>query len=566
MADLTSQISLLYRQSIDALVSFGPESLLWLTVLLSATIICMTVWALKERKYIAALSHDMREQEQQQQRELVDLQHSFQLSEHDYESRLVNMSEQLGVARRRADSIGDQLQAAQAAYYSAINERDVAIEKCAQIPVLTEHSDILDRQLDRYRTEAGLAQTEVAALGVQLKEEQKAAADKLKVLDDAKERLGHEFETLANRIFEAKTEKMESRHKQALESTLTPLRDQLSGFKKKVEDVYEKETRERMSLLHEVSALKNLNQKMSSDAVNLTRALKGDNKYQGNWGELILERVLENSGLSKGREYETQLSMNDEDGKRRVPDVIVHLPDNRDLVIDAKASLVDYERFCSAEDEQEKQAALQAHISSVRRHIKDLSIKAYQELDAVQTLDFVFIFIPIESAFLLAFENDNAMFQEAYDRNIVVVSPTTLLATLRTVQNIWRYERQNKNAEIIAKQAGGLHDQFVRVLESLGEMGRQIEKTQSSYDTMMSRFTTGKGNLLNRVKGLENLGAKTRKQMPAEMDSLLQDNNGLDPSTADQVENTPRPNNAERSAKTTKKLQAKNKKIIETEI
>ena len=450
----------------------------------------------------------------EQEHTVTELSHTLDMQKRDAESKQGHLSEQLGVARRRADTLENRLQDAQAAYHSALNERDVAQEKNKQIGVLGARNEEIERQLDAKRTEHSISQSELSALAVRLTEERKAASEKLKILEDARERLSKEFEVLANRIFEDKSEKMLKSNKHALETTLNPLREQLSGFKQKVEDVYDKETRERLSLLHEVNSLKDLNQKMSADALNLTKALKGDNKLQGNWGELVLERVLEDSGLKKGREYEVQVNLSSEDGKRRLPDVIVHLPDSRDLVIDSKVSLVDYERYCTAESDEDKRLALQAHTQSMRRHIKSLSIKDYAGLEGVRTLDFVFVFVPIEPAFLLAFEHDQGLFREAYDRNIIVVSPTTLLATLRTVQNLWRYDAQNKNAEKIASKAGGLHDQFVLVLESMEDMGRQLDKASSSYDSMMNRFSKGRGNLVNRTRELEKLGAKTKRQIP----------------------------------------------------
>lgn len=481
----------------------------------------------KAGKLAAQIAHIEYEQER------TELQHTVEIQSQDFATRSTHLTEQLGVTRRRADTLEDRLQDAQAAYHSALNERDVAQEQTRQLPILQARLEKMDRQLEGHRTELGISQAELSALNVRLTEERKAAVEKLKILEDAKERLSKEFEVLANRIFEDKSDKLIKRNKQSLETTLNPLREQLTGFRKKVEDVYDKETRERVSLLHEVNSLKELNQKMSADALNLTKALKGDNKLQGNWGELVLERVLEDSGLKKGREYELQKSFNAADGQRRLPDVIVHLPDARDLVIDSKVSLLDYDRYCAEDDEEQKQFALQGHIQSMRRHVKSLSIKDYASLDGVRTLDFVFVFVPIEPAFLLAFEHDQSLFQEAYDRNVIVVSPTTLLATLRTVQNLWRYDDQNKNAEKIARLAGGLHDQFALVLESMDDMGRQLEKASSSFDTMMKRFSQGKGNLVNRTRELEKLGAKTKRQIPTgihernssvDLDTLVEEN------------------------------------------
>lgn len=510
MAALTNWYTLIVNYT----GNLGAEFVLWLLVGLSCAAVALLIGWLRAKKHYRNRLATAEILRLEQEHTVTGLQHSLDIQQRDSQSKQAHLSEQLGVARRRLDTLEDRLQDAQAAYHSALNERDVAQEKNKQIEILQARSEQLDRQLDTKRTEHSISQSELSALNVKLTEERKAASEKLKVLEDARERLTKDFEVLANRIFEDKTEKMEKRNKQTLESTLNPLREQLSGFKKKVEDVYDKETRERLSLLHEVNSLKDLNQKMSADALNLTKALKGDNKLQGNWGELVLERVLEDSGLKKGREYEIQVNLTASDGRRRLPDVIVHLPDERDLVIDSKVSLVDYERYCSSESEDEKRQALLAHTQSMRRHVKSLSIKDYAGLEGVRTLDFVFVFVPIEPAFLLAFEHDQALFQEAYDRNVIVVSPTTLLATLRTVQNLWRYDDQNKNAEKIASRAGALHDQFVLVLDSMDEMGRQLNKARDSYDTMMKRFSTGRGNLINRAQELEKLGAKTKRKMP----------------------------------------------------
>jgi DNA recombination protein RmuC len=370
------------------------------------------------------------------------------------------------------------------------------------------------QRLELVQRDEARAQVELAALRSALDENRRAAEEKLQLLSEAKQQLSQEFQLLAQRIFDEKSERFSQQSKTSLEGTLNPLREQLTEFRKRVEDVYDKETRDRMSLRAELGHLKELNQRMSEEALNLTRALKGDNKAQGNWGEVILERVLEESGLRKGHEYETQFAAQDEEGRRRHPDVVVRLPDNRDIVIDAKVSLLSYERYSSADTDEERQLALRAHVASVRAHVDGLSVKAYENLAGVRSLDFVLIFIPIEAAFLAAFNADPSMFRDAYEKNIIVVSPTTLLATLRTVQTIWRYERQNTNAELIARQAGALHDQFARLLESMQALGRCLEKSQQSYDETMNRFSRGKGNLVKRVHDLAKLGAKNKRNLP----------------------------------------------------
>ncbi len=381
--------------------------------------------------------------------------------------------------------------------------------------------DFSNLQLQMYRT-----REELASLKGQHGQMQSQLQEQTQLLKEARLQLGQEFENLANRIFETKQQQFDQQNQKTLNHSLNPLRLQIDEFKKQVADVYQKESAERNQLMGKIGELQLQTQKIGQDAVNLALALKGDNKTQGNWGEVILERLLEESGLQKGREYNTQVSMGDESGKRRNPDVIIYLPENKQLVIDAKVSLVDYERYITTEDEVEKKQALQAHVNSVRAHIKNLSIKNYESLEGLQSLDFVFIFMPVEAAFMSALQAEPALFREAYDKQIVLVSPTTLMATLRTVSNIWRYHKQHKYAEKIAQQAGGLYDQFVLVIESLDDLGSQIIKTQNSYDATRKRLVDGKGNLVKRIEGLRQLGAKTKRTLP--VDKLIEDEIGPD--------------------------------------
>ena len=343
---------------------------------------------------------------------------------------------------------------------------------------------------------------------------QTATAEQIALLSDAKKQLTDQFEQLANRIFDEKSQRFQSHSREALEQQLKPFRDQLTEFRGRVDHIYSDENRERGELKEQLKNLQEMNRNISKEAQNLTRALKGDNKAQGNWGEVILERVLEESGLRKGHEYLTQQSFTDDSGKRRQPDVIVRLPDDKDIVIDAKVSLIAYERYCSSEDEGERQAFLREHAQSVKSHINGLSTKGYEHIEELRTLDFVFIFIPVEAAFMAAFEHDPELFRNAYEKNIIVVGPTTLLATLRTVQSIWRYERQNQNAEKIAKEAGALHDQFALVVQSLEDVGKHLDRGRDAFDKTMNRMTMGRGNLVGRVSRLEALGAKVKKTLP----------------------------------------------------
>ena len=320
---------------------------------------------------------------------------------------------------------------------------------------------------------------------------QKQADEKIHLLQDAREQMTKEFNLLANKILDDKAKHWREDSKTSLDSLLTPLKEQLTGFQNKVEDVYDKESKERNSLLHEIVTLKTLNEQMSQDAVNLTNALKGDSKAQGNWGEVVLERVLESSGLSKGREYLTQVNLKNEEGDRYLPDVLVKLPDGKDIIVDAKVSLTDYERYCSAETDEQRESSLKGHINSIKGHIKGLGAKKYDNLEGINSLDFVFIFIPVEPAYMLAAQHEPQLFTDAIAQKIVLVSPTTLLATLRVVENIWRVERQHKNAEEIARQAGDLHDKFVGFIESLEEVGSRLSKAQEAYETAHNRLSSG---------------------------------------------------------------------------
>jgi DNA recombination protein RmuC len=341
----------------------------------------------------------------------------------------------------------------------------------------------------------------------------------LKLLQEAKLSLGQEFENLANRIFDDKQAKFSTQSKEALEVSLSPLRRDIGDFRKQVETVYDKENADRNKLVGQISELQKQTLQISADAVSLANALRGDNKAQGNWGEFVLEKLLEDSGLTRGREYDTQVALKDDSGKRKNPDVIVHLPEGRDIVIDAKVSLVDYERYFHAEDEDSKQHCLRQHLSSLRAHIKGLSGKDYENLEGVNSLDFVLIFVPVEAAFMLALDQDPDMMRDAYDRGIIVVSPSTLMVTLRTIKNLWRYADQNRNAQLIADKAGALYDQFVLYVEALDDVGRHLDKSKDAWDIARKRLSVGRGNLVRRTQELKKLGAKTKKSMPEDLDN-----------------------------------------------
>jgi DNA recombination protein RmuC len=358
----------------------------------------------------------------------------------------------------------------------------------------------------------------IAELSTRLDEERKLSEEKLILLGQAEKKMTDAFENLSNKILEEKSKRFTEQNKTNIGEVLNPLREQLGDFRKKIEDVYDKETKDRVSLYHEITNLKSLNEQMSKDAINLTRALKGESKKRGDWGEVILERVLEDSGLKSGREYEVQGSYRDEAGKLFYPDIVVHLPNKRDVIIDSKISLNAYERYYSAEDEAEKKLAISEHLASVRSHINDLKGKSYDELVGVNSLDMVLMFVAIEPALMLAFEHDDSLFQEAFKKGIFLVSPSTLTMNLQVIQNMWRYEYQNQNAQEIAKQAGNMYDKLAGFVEALDDVGDKIGKAQSAYETAHNRLVDGKGNLISRAETIRKLGdLKTNKQLPNEL-------------------------------------------------
>jgi len=341
--------------------------------------------------------------------------------------------------------------------------------------------------------------------------------EKIELLENSKQELKLEFENLANKIFEENQKKSNVN----LNQLLSGFKGQLEGFNKRVNDIYNDETKQRSSLLTEIKNLKELNNQIAQDAINLTKALKGDNKTQGDWGEMILSSILEQTGLREGKEYDVQGSFTDESGKRLRPDVIVHLPSNKDIIIDSKVSLKAYMNYMASEDTTSKQLAAKELVKSLKAHIKGLSEKRYEDIEGVQTLDFVLLFVPIEGAFLLATSEDENLFKTAFESNIMLVSASTLYVTLRTIENVWRNEHQNENAQLIAKKAADLYDKFSGFVKDMDLIGTHISRTQKSYDEAMNKLAHGKGNLLRRSEEFIDLGVKPKKRL--EQRNLLEE-------------------------------------------
>ena len=333
-------------------------------------------------------------------------------------------------------------------------------------------------------------------------------------VEQLQEKFTKEFENLANKILEEKTNKFTEQNKENMKTILNPLQEKIQLFEKKVDDTHKESIDYHAALRQQILGLREMNEQMSKETINLTKALKGDSKMQGNWGELVLERVLEKSGLEKGREYEVQQSFTNEDGSRILPDVIINLPDGKKMVVDSKVSLTAYEKFVNEEDDALKITFLKEHVSSVKRHVDQLSDKNYQDIYEMESPDFVLLFIPIEPAFALALNEDNTLYNKAFEKNIVIVTPSTLLATLRTIDSMWTNQKQQENAIEIARQAGALYDKFEGFVGDLIKIGKKMDEAKGEYGNAMNKLVEGKGNLVRSAEKLKKMGAKAKKALP----------------------------------------------------
>lgn len=499
------------------LMELRPEWLAgWIITLVVACVALFAglVWAaLTVRKVRAAL--DLKAQELSDQNVLLRESDQTQALHHQHVSHLEQQIEQqrqtllerdnsLETWRQKATSLENRLASADSELAS---RRD-------RLSQLEQENRDLRLRAESLSDEFNQLKVELREQQVTLDKERRSAAEKMELLEKNRDALKQEFENLANRIFDQKSERFSQQSKTSLDSLLNPFRDQLQDFRKRVEDVYTTETRDRQALRSEIKSLQDLNRQITEEAANLTRALKGDKKVQGNWGELILERVLERSGLRKGVEYETQGSYRDEDNQLMRPDVIVHLPDQRNLVVDSKVSLLAYQQWVVAEEDSARDEALKQHVEAVRSHIRSLSEKDYSQLNGLHSPDFVLLFMPIEPAFVAAFQQDENLFAEAFERKIIVVTPTTLLATLRTIENIWRYERQSQNARRIADRAGAVYDKLRVFVEAMERLGTQLHTAQGTYDNAMNTLTRGRGNLISQANRFVELGVRVKKELP----------------------------------------------------
>ncbi|EJL00207.1 RmuC domain protein [Pseudomonas chlororaphis subsp. aureofaciens 30-84] len=443
------------------------------------------------------------------------------------QTELSLLEERLATALLAQDGLNAQLDACRdeisdLGQANAVKQADLAAVRREVELLQIERDNARDAahawNLERANKEAELRRldAQAASLNAELREQQESHQQRLNDLQGSRDELRAQFAELAGKIFDEREQRFAENSQQRLGQLLDPLKERIQSFEKRVEESYQAEARERFSLGKELERLQQLNQRLSDEATNLTRALKGQ-KTQGNWGELILERVLEHAGLEKGREYQTQVSLKGPDGERFQPDVLIMLPGDKQVVVDSKVSLTAYQQFVAADDEVIGQAALKQHVLSLRNHVKGLAGKDYKRLEGLHSLDFVLLFVPIEAAFSAALQAEPNLFQEAFDRNIVIVSPTTLLATLRVIDSLWKQERQSQNAREIAERAGWLYDKFVLFIQDLDEVGNRLQQLDKAYSAARNKLTEGRGNLVSRSEQLRLLGARASKSLPADL-------------------------------------------------
>ena len=394
---------------------------------------------------------------------------------------------------------------------STLEERQNQLTRT--INELKENLNKLEQDREIIRQEKESLHSELAKRNTEFENLQTQNLRRDEELVKQQEQLRKDFELMASKILDEKSEKFTLQNKENIKQILNPLQEKIKTFEDKVDKSQKESISMHSALKEQLLGLKDLNQQMTKEATNLTRALKGDSKMQGNWGELVLERVLEKSGLEKDREYFVQKSFGLENGTRLLPDVVLHLPNNKRMVIDSKVSLTDYERYANADDDN-KALFLKAHVNSINKHVNQLSEKKYEDLYDMESPDFVLMFIPIEPAFAIALNEDNMLYNKAFEKNIVIVTPSTLLATLRTVDTMWNNEKQQRNAMEIAKQAGALYDKFEGLVSDLTGVGKKIDAAKNDYSAAMNKLVEGKGNLIGRVQKLKKMGAKAKKSLP----------------------------------------------------
>ncbi|MGR6873333.1 DNA recombination protein RmuC [Pseudomonas sp. HK3] len=463
-----------------------------------------------QQQALEASNHVLTQSQEQYRSELQQAQTQQALSENqsDYSKQQLQQSlqnaqqlqAQLEQYRTQISQAQGQLKHQQA----TLEQRELDVQKLSQKEALIEQ---LHNQISDLKTQLNQEQ-------VERQKDQQNLEEKLELLQTNKAQLSQEFENLSNKIFEEKNKQFKQTSQEGLSSLLSPFKDQLEGLRKKVDDVYVEESKDRAALKAQIGELHNLNKQITEEAASLARALRGEKKTQGNWGELVLETVLEKSGLRQGEEFTREKSINNDEGTRYRPDVIINLPENKHIVVDAKVSLNAYTDYINAENDADRIRFLKQHVDAVRIHIKTLADKSYAKLPGINSPDFVFMFMPIEPAFMVAFEHDDKLFNDAFEQRIVVVTPTTLLASLRTVSSLWSIERQNKSAKDLADVASKVHDKLVVFVESMEKVGAQLHTVQGTYDKAWGQLKEGRGNLILQAQKFKDLGVRTKKELP----------------------------------------------------
>ncbi|MDQ2194001.1 MULTISPECIES: DNA recombination protein RmuC [unclassified Vibrio] len=444
------------------------------------------------------------------------LQQQLETHQVHHQQQIIELKQALQQARQELDELDEERDKAAFELKQSHGKFMAAMEKL-------RYFEVVKQERQQSMEDAHALREQKSQLEAQLREQEarheqqiQSSQEKLQLLEHAEERLKQQFEQLANQLFEVKTAKVDQQNRQSLEGLLSPLKEQLEGFKKQVNDSFNHEAKERHTLVHELKNLQRLNEQMAQEALNLTQALKGDNKQQGNWGEVVLARVLTESGLREGHEYHTQVSLQNEAGKRYQPDVIVNLPHDKQVVIDSKMALVAYERYFHAQTESERARALSEHLLALRAHIKGLGQKDYHQLKGLQSLDYVLMFIPVEPAFQVAIQADPSLVKEAMEQNILLVSPTTLLVALRTIDNLWRNDRQNQNAKLIAERASKLYDKLRLFMEDMEGLGGALDRANQNYQGAMNKLATGRGNALRQAESFKQLGVEIKRSINSE--------------------------------------------------
>lgn len=475
----------------------------WLTLHLEASLLALLIGSLITAISFLIVMHRQRQRRDDVNSSLLQSQHELQYLQQSNEQHVQEITRlQQTLSLQQEQLIQEQKTV------SALQAELKQIENLAQQIAERDH------QLDELRNQNQQSDRTLADMKARRESEQKHYEAQIELLNENKEQLKKEFSHLANEIFDQKQQRFTEQSKESVSSLLEPFNKQIEQFRKRVDDIHTKDTESRSQMMTQLSMLKDMNSQLNKQADDLTKALKGDKKLQGNWGELQIERILESSGLQKGREYEREANFKDEYGRNKRPDFIIHLPDGKHIIVDSKVSLNAYQQAVAADDDIEREQALKDHVLATRNHIRSLSEKNYPNLTGMNAPDFVLMFMPVESAFIAAFESDPNLFNDAFERHIVVVTPTTLLATLRTVANLWVLERQNENAKELYSLAGKIFDKFVIFSEKMTKLGQQMKTAEKTYSEAFGSLSEGRGSMVSYVSRLKEIGAPTNKSLP----------------------------------------------------